>query len=68
METKIADADGKVDQYGHQATYPPGTKVFFQNGEYSGHETPEEEPPKEDKPVKAQKKQIEPVESKNSFE
>ena len=41
METKIADADGKVDQYGHEATYPPGTKVFFQNGEYAGHETPE---------------------------
>ena len=63
METKIADADGKVDQYGHQATYPPGTKVFFQNGEYAGHEPPpeEEKPKEEEKPAKVQKKQIEPV-------
>jgi len=57
VETKIANVDGKVDQNGHQATYPPGTKVFFQNGEYAGHVSPEV--PEEEKPVKIQKKQIE---------
>ena len=64
MDEKIADADGNVDQPGHTAAYPPGTKVFFQNGEYSGHETPEEEPPKEEKPAKVQKKQTETIETK----
>jgi hypothetical protein len=59
METKIADADGKVDQPGYEATYPPGAKVYFQNGTYAGHETPEEKPQEEEKAVKAQKKQIE---------
>lgn len=59
METKIADEDGRVDVPGHEATYPPNTKVFFQNGVYAGHETPEEKPAEEEKAVKAQKKQIE---------
>jgi len=61
MDEKIADADGHVDQPGHEATYPPGTKVFFQNSVYAGHETPQEE----EKPAKAQKKQVETqIESK----
>jgi hypothetical protein len=65
MDEKIADENGKVDQPGHEATYPPGTKVYFQNGVYAGHETPEEKPQEEEKPAKVQKKQIEtPIESK----
>lgn len=49
METYIADEHGHVDVPGVQAVYPPGTKVFYQNGEYAGHESPilEEVPPVE---------------------
>lgn len=40
METHIADSEGRIPSPGVQALYPPGTKVFYQNGEYAGHETP----------------------------
>lgn len=40
MEEYIADSEGHIDYPGHVALYPPGTKVFFQNGQYAGHETP----------------------------
>jgi hypothetical protein len=40
METYTADSEGRIPVPGVQALYPPGTKVFYQNGEYAGHETP----------------------------
>lgn len=49
METYIADNEGRIPLPGVQAVYPPGTRVFYQNGEYAGHESPilEEVPPVE---------------------
>ncbi len=49
METYIADEHGNIPVLGIQATYPPGTRIFYQNGEYAGHESPilEEVPPAE---------------------
>ena len=43
MEEYIADADGRITVPGAQAIYPPGTRVWYQNGEYAGHETPPEQ-------------------------
>lgn len=40
METYTADSEGRIPLPGVQALYPPGTKVWYQNGEYAGHETP----------------------------
>jgi hypothetical protein len=42
METYTADSEGRIPVPGVQALYPPGTRVFYQNGEYAGHETPPE--------------------------
>ncbi len=41
MEEYIADENGHIDVPGVQAIYPPGTHVFYVNGEYAGHETPD---------------------------
>jgi hypothetical protein len=40
MEEYIADENGHINVPGVQAIYPPGTRVFYVNGEYAGHETP----------------------------
>lgn len=40
METYIADEYGRIPLPGVQALYPPETHVFYQNGEYAGHESP----------------------------
>lgn len=54
MEEKIADENGHVDMPGFEATYPPGTKVYFLSGQYAGHESPVEE----EKSVKTAKKEV----------
>lgn len=47
MEEYIADENGHIDAPGVQSKYPPGTHVFYVNGEYAGHESPIIEPPAE---------------------
>jgi hypothetical protein len=49
MEEYIADDEGRIDVPGVQATYPPGTHVFYENGQYAGHESPILEPPEKAK-------------------